>query len=188
MTAKTVVKSTHIPWFVRGDVDGFFGLFIDNLLQLMLIMVLCQYACGFPSSFITGRILPGVAISILAGNLFYAWQARRLSQKTGRKNVTALPFGINTASLLAFIFLVMGPVYYETEDSDLAWKVGLVACFLSGLIETAGAFVGDWLKRQIPRAALLSGLAGVALSFMVLGFSFQIFASPSIAKIGRAHV
>ncbi len=177
------ITSARPPWFVHGDLDGFFGLFIDNLLELMLITVLCRTACGFPASFITGRILPGAAFSILAGNLFYSWQARRLAKKTGRTSVTALPFGINTVSLLAFIYLVMGPVYYETGDSSLAWKAGLAACFLSGLIEMAGAFVGRWIKRHTPRAALLSALAGVALSFMVLGFSFQIFASPSIALI-----
>jgi len=171
------------PWFVRGDLDGFFGLFIDNLMQLMLITTLCRYACGFPAAFIAGRILPGAAISILAGNLFYAWQARRLAKATGRPNVTALPFGINTVSLLAFIFLVIGPVYYETGDTALAWRVGLAACFLSGLVEILGAFVGDWIKRHTPRAALLSGLGGVALSFMVVGFSFQIFASPAVAII-----
>jgi alpha-beta hydrolase superfamily lysophospholipase len=26
-----------VGWFVRGDIDGFFGLFVDNLLQLMLM-------------------------------------------------------------------------------------------------------------------------------------------------------
>ncbi|MCB4755928.1 MAG: NCS2 family permease [Elusimicrobia bacterium] len=176
-------KQTRPAWLVRGDVDGFFGLFIDNLLQLMLIVILGRYACGFPDSFITGRILPGAALSILAGNLFYAWQARRLALRTGRFDVTALPFGINTVSLLAFIFLVMGPVYYETGNPDLAWKAGLAACFISGIIETAGAFVGDWIKRHTPRAALLSALAGVALSFMTLGFSFQVFAAPTVAII-----
>jgi hypothetical protein len=25
-----------IGWFVRGDIDGFFGLFVDNLLQRIL--------------------------------------------------------------------------------------------------------------------------------------------------------
>jgi AGZA family xanthine/uracil permease-like MFS transporter len=35
-------------WFVRGDIDGFFGLFVDNLLQLMLIAVLCGQVCGLP--------------------------------------------------------------------------------------------------------------------------------------------
>lgn len=171
------------PWFVHGDLDGFFGLFIDNLLQLMLILVLCRYACGFPMAFVTGRILPGVALSVLVGNLFYTWQARRLAEQSGRRDVTALPFGINTVSLLAFIYLVMGPVYYETGDTSLAWKAGLSACFISGIIEMAGAFVGTWLKKHTPRPALLSALAGVGLSFMVLGFSFQIFASPAIAVI-----
>src|SRR5829696_6427625 len=87
------------PWFVRSDIDGFFGLFIDNLLQLMLIAVLCQVVCGFPPELITSRVLPGAAISILLGNLFYAWQARELMRKIGRDDVTALPYGINTPSL-----------------------------------------------------------------------------------------
>jgi AGZA family xanthine/uracil permease-like MFS transporter len=168
-------------WFVRGDIDGFFGLFIDNLLQLMLIAVLGKFVCGFPSDLITGRILPGAAVSILLGNIFYAWQARQLMLKTGRDDVTALPYGINTPSLLAYVFLIMGPLYQETKDPTLVWQVGLFACLVSGLIETAGAFVGDWLRRHTPRAALLSALAGVAITFIAMGFIFQIFASPAIA-------
>lgn len=167
--------------FVRGDIDGFFGLFIDNLLQLMLIAVLCQHVCGFPAELVTGRVLPGAAVSILIGNLFYAWQARELMRKTGRKDVTALPFGINTPSLVAYIFLIMGPIYQETKDSNLAWQAGLFACLLSGVMESAGAFVGDWVRRNTPRAALLSALAGVAITFIAMGFIFQIFASPAIA-------
>jgi AGZA family xanthine/uracil permease-like MFS transporter len=168
-------------WFVRGDIDGFFGLFIDNLLQLMLVVVLCRLVCGLPPELITGRILPGAAVSILLGNIFYAWQARQLMRKTGRDNVTALPYGINTPSLFAYIFLIMGPVYQETKNPILAWQVGLFACLISGLMETAGAFVGDWLRRHTPRAALLSALAGIAITFIAMGFIFQIFASPAIA-------
>ena len=48
-------------WIVRGDVDGFVGLFIDNLLQLMLIYVLCQAVCGMEAAFVTRTILPGAA-------------------------------------------------------------------------------------------------------------------------------
>jgi AGZA family xanthine/uracil permease-like MFS transporter len=118
--------------------------------------------------------------SSVAGNLFYAWQARRLSQRTG-KPVTALPFGVNTVSLFAFIFLIMGPVYRETHDADLAWKVSLVAGFLGGALEIAISFFGAWVRRHTPRAALLSALAGVAITFIAMGFIFQIFASPLIA-------
>jgi AGZA family xanthine/uracil permease-like MFS transporter len=174
-------EPTKPRWFVRGDIDGFFGLFIDNLLQLLLIAVLGKFVCGFPSDLITGRILPGAAVSILLGNIFYAWQARQLMLKTGRDDVTALPYGINTPSLLAYVFLIMGPLYQETKDPTLVWQVGLFACLVSGLIETAGAFVGDWLRRHTPRAALLSALAGVAITFIAMGFIFQIFASPAIA-------
>jgi AGZA family xanthine/uracil permease-like MFS transporter len=168
-------------WFVRGDIDGFFGLFIDNLLQLMLIAVLCKFVCGFPPELITGRILPGAAVSILIGNLFYSWQARQLMRRTGRDDVTALPYGINTPSLLAYVFLIMGPIYQETKNPTLAWQAGLFACLGSGVMETAGAFVGDWLRRHTPRAALLSALAGIAITFIAMGFVFQIFASPTIA-------
>ena len=169
--------------FVRGDIDGFFGLFIDNLLQLMLIAALCPLICGFPQELVIDRILPGAAISILFGNIFYAWQARRLMLQTGRSDVTALPYGINTPSLFAYVFLIMGPIYQETKDPTLAWQVGLFACLLSGLMETAGAFVGDWLRRHTPRAALLTALAGVAITFIAVGFIFQIFANPLIAVV-----
>lgn len=170
-------------WFVRGDIDGFFGLFIDNLLQLMVIAVLGKAVCGFPTELITHRILPGAAASILLGNLYYAWQARQLALRTGRTDITALPYGINTPSVIAFIFLIMGPVYRETGDAQLAWRVGLAACFLSGLMEVAGAFVGDWLRRNTPRAALLSALSGIAITFIAMGFVFQIFATPLLALL-----
>jgi AGZA family xanthine/uracil permease-like MFS transporter len=178
-----MTKKTSLPWFVQGDVDGFFGLFIDNLLQLMLIGVLCKVVCGLPDELVLGRILPGAGLSILAGNLFYAWQARRLALSTGRMDVTALPYGINTTSLIAYIFLVMGPVYQETKDPTLTWRVGLFACLLSGVMEVLGAWVGDWLRRHTPRAALLSALAGIAITFIAMGFIFQMFASPLLAIV-----
>lgn len=175
--------ATRPAYFVRGDVDGFFGLFVDNLLQLMLIAVLGPLVCGFPQDLVIGRILPGAAVSILVGNVFYAWQARRLMQRTGRTDVTALPYGINTPSLFAYVFLVMGPVYQETQDARLAWQLGLFACLLSGVLEAGGAFVGDWLRRHTPRAALLAALAGIAITFLAAMFLFQIFVHPLIAVV-----
>jgi len=169
-------------WFVRGDLDGFFGLFVDNLLQLMLIAVLCQQ-CGLQTQFISEVILPGAAVSVLFGNLFYAWQARRLALRTGRVDVTALPYGINTPSLIAFVLFIMKPVYEHTHNAALAWQMGLAACVLSGLIELAGAFCGDWVRRHTPRAALLAALAGVAIAFIAMQFNLQIFATPGVALI-----
>ena len=98
-----------MPWIVRGDIDGFFGLAIDNLVQLLLIDTLCRGVLGFPPELVYGRVLPGAAISILVGNVAYALQARALAGATGRTDVCALPYGINTVSLFAHVFLVMLP-------------------------------------------------------------------------------
>src|SRR5882724_8129844 len=99
----------RMKWFVRGDIDGFFGLALDNLVQLLLVDALCRFVLGFPPELVYGRVLPGAAISILDGNLFYAYQARKLAERTGRTDICALPYGINTVSLIAHVFLVMLP-------------------------------------------------------------------------------
>ncbi|MBI5406887.1 MAG: NCS2 family permease [Nitrospirae bacterium] len=179
---------TAYPWFVRKDLDGFFGLAIDNLIQLMIIVPLSGMVAGIPNEIIFGYVLPGAAISIISGNIFYSIQARRLAMRTGRSDVTALPYGINTVSLFAYIFFIMGPVYQETKDPVFAWKIGLVACLFSGIIETLGAFAGGWIRRVTPRAALLSTLAGIAITFISMDFTFQIFAKPAIALIPMAII
>jgi AGZA family xanthine/uracil permease-like MFS transporter len=179
------------PLFVKRDLDGFFGLLIDNLVQLLLIPVLCATACGMTGAdrrFIYDNILPGAAVSILLGNLFYAWQAHRLAARTGRGDVTALPYGINTPSLLVFIFFVMAPVYTKTGSAEAAWRMGLFACLGSGLIELAGACVGGWIRRRTPRAALLSTLAGIAIGFISMTFALQIFHRPVVAMIPLALI
>lgn len=64
---------TPQPLFTQGDVDGFFGLAIDNLIQFLLILALCTQVLGFPVSLVLETILPGAALSIVIGNFFYAW-------------------------------------------------------------------------------------------------------------------
>ena len=178
----------NYPLFVKKDIDGFFGLAIDNLVQLILIVSFCKMLCGMPDELVFGMILPGAAISILMGNLFYSWQARRLAIKTKRNDVTALPYGINTVSLFAFIFFIMAPVYEATRDPYLVWKIGMVACFLSGVIEMLGALIGGYLRRITPRAALLSTLAGIAITFISMDFAFRIFEKPIIALFPLAFI
>ena len=172
----------RLPWFTAGDVDGFFGLFFSGFPDLLLIVGLAP-VCGFPVSFVASRILPGVAISVLVGNLFYAWQARRLAVQTGRTDVTAIPFGINTPTIFAYVFFIMGPIYTRTHDGTLAWQAGVFASFLSGVVQTALAFCSDWLRRNTPLAALLSPMAGLALAFLCLGFVFGVFQQAAVALL-----
>ncbi len=179
------------PIFVKRDLDGFFGLAIDNLVQLLLIVSLCGMYCGMTgqdSRFIYELILPGVAVSLLIGNLFYAMQAHWVAYREGRSDVTALPYGINTPSLLVYIFFVMKPTYDRTQDAHLAWQMGLIACLGSGVIEFLGAFVAERLRRNTPRAALLSTLAGIAITFIAMKFALEIWESPMVAMVPLAIV
>ncbi len=183
--------SARYPIFVRRDLDGFFGLFVDNLVQLLLIINLCAGMCGMSGEdarYLYLHILPGAAVSIVAGNLFYAWQAHRLAARTGRDDVTALPYGINTVSLLVYVFFVMKPVYDETRSAEAAWQMGLLACLGSGLIEFLGSFVAESIRRNTPRAALLSTLAGIAIGFISMTFALQIFQYPLVAMLPLALI
>ncbi|MUH00546.1 NCS2 family permease [Scytonema sp. UIC 10036] len=186
---------TAIPkasrWFVRRDIDGFFGLALDNLIQILLIVNLCQGVLGFSTSLVYGRILPGVALSLIVGNFYYSWLAYQKGQREQRDDITALPYGINTVSLFAHIFLVMLPVRLAAiaqgasseQAAELAWQAGLVACLGSGLIELSGAWIGDFLRRLAPRAAMLSTLGGIAITFIAIGFLFRTFASPVVGLV-----
>lgn len=173
-------------WLVRSDLDGFFGLALDNLVQLLLIDALCRFVLGLPAALVQNHILPGTAVAVLAGNVFYARQAVLIGRREGRSDLCALPYGVNTVSIFAFVFLVMLPAKLAAQAAGAAdpgraaFRAGIVACFGSGLIELFGAFVAERLRRITPRAALLSTLAGIAVSFISIGFLFRTFARPVV--------
>ena len=178
-------------WFVRQDVDGLLGLALDNLIQILLIVGLCRGLLGYSPQLVYGRILPAVALSLIVGNVYYSWLAYRLGVKEGRDDRTALPYGINTVSLFAHVFLVMLPVKLIALDRGatmdeaiaLSWQAGLVACLGSGVIELIGSGLADPLRRWLPRAALLSTLAGIGLTFIALGFLFRTYEYPVVALV-----
>ncbi|MEH1874654.1 NCS2 family permease [Nostoc sp.] len=186
------IATTRVPrWFVRRDIDGLFGLALDNFIQILLIVNLCQGVLGFSAELVYGRILPGVAISLIVGNFYYARLALLQGKREQRDDITALPYGINTVSLFAYIFLVMLPVRLAAisggasgeQAAELAWQAGLVACFGSGLIEFMGAWAGEPLRRLAPRAALLSTLGGIAITFIAIGFLFRTYANPVVGLV-----
>ncbi len=180
-------KHFRFPLIVKSDIDGFIGLFIDNLVNLLLITGLCL-KIGMPESLVFGKILPGTALSILAGNIFYALQARKLGIQEKRTDVTALPYGINTVSFFAFFSFIIVPVYMKTSDATLAWKVGVSCCFISGICEGLGAFVGERIRKISPRAALLATLSGIAIAYIALNHTLPLWDKPIISFIPLAFI
>lgn len=173
------------PQIGRGDWDGFIAAAINNLVQLLILTPLCLGVLGFSAELVISRILPGVAISFLVGNLYYAYLAKCQMRLTGRSDICALPYGISTPAVFANIFLVMLPAKLMAEAQNLpdperlAWQAGLLACAIGGVIELVGAFFAANLRRWIPRVALISTLGGVGMGFLGLAFVFQIMHAPS---------
>lgn len=182
--------------FVKGDLDGFFALALDNLINLLLIAGFCLGVLKFSPEVFYGHILPAAAVSLVVGNVFYARQARALARREGRDDVCALPYGLSLFTVLAFSLLVMLPAQQAAlargltkPEADLeAWRAGIAACLASGALELVGGLWIDRLRRRIPRAALLATPAMVGLLFISGDFFFRCVAFPDIGFVTLALV
>ena len=165
--------------FSRSDFSAFWALFTDNLVNLLILSGVCQFVFQMPAEIVYGRIVPGAAVAILAGVVVYTNLAKWAAQRQGR-DVTALPYGISTPVMFVYLFGVIGPIYWATQDPLLAWQVGIGAGFMGGIVAALGALVGPFLKRITPRAGMLGTLCGIALVFIGAVPLAEIFESPVI--------
>jgi len=174
--------------FVKGDLDGFFALGLDSLVNLLLMTGFCLGLLGFAPEFFYGHVLPASVVGLVFGNLLYARQALQLAKKEGRDDVCALPYGFNLITVIIYSLLVMFPAQQmalargldKAQADEVAWLAGIAACVGSGLIEVAGAFVLHHLRRITPLAALLAALAGIGIFFIAMDFLFRAWVYPVI--------
>jgi len=183
-----VTAATQLRWWVPGDWNGFFGLFTNVVLNVIVLTGLCLGVVNLPADTVFGRILPALGIALPIGNLYYAWLAWQLAKKEGRSDVTAMPYGPSVPHMFIVVFVVMLPVYLKTKDPMLAWQAGLAWAFIIGVIILAGVFVGPWIRAHTPRAAMLGTLAGISIAFISLRPAFQMWEVPWIAFVSLAIV
>jgi len=174
--------------FKKGDVNGYFGLFTNNLTNVLVMAGLLKLSIGLPDWIVYGRILPAVGLSILISSLYYTFMGYRLAKAEGRNDVTALPSGTSVPHMFLIVFLVMGPVYWETGDPRLAWYAGVAWCFIEGLIEISGSIIGPKVREIMPRAAMLSALAGASIAFIAMTPAMQTFKLPYIGFVSLAVI
>ena len=181
---------------VPGDINGFLGLLVDNVAVLALFAGILITGFGVPSEVVLGRMIPGTAIGVLFGDLLYSWLAMRLSARSGRRDVTALPFGVDTPSTIGMAVLVLGPAFakYRLQGMDPSaagietWYLGMAATVVMGLIKLPLSFAGNLIRRWTPRAALLGSLAGTAL--LLIGFLpiIELFQAPIVGFLSLGLV
>jgi AGZA family xanthine/uracil permease-like MFS transporter len=172
-----------VRWWAPGDWNAFFGLALDNLGLFVIFSGLLIGVFGFPADLVLGVMVPGTAVGVLLGNLIYTVLAVRLMRRTGRSDVTAMPFGLDTPSLFGIVFGVLGPAMLLTRDPVMAWKIGMGVTVAMGVIKLGCAFAGDWARRVVPRAALLGSIAGVAILLIAFLPSLRIFGDPLVGVV-----
>ena len=134
--------------FSRSDFSAFWALFTDNLVNLLILSGVCQFVFQMPPEIVYGRIVPGAAVAILAGVAVYTFMAKWAATRQGR-DVTALPYGISTPVMFVYLFGVIGPIYWATQDPLLAWQVGIGAGFMGGIVAALIGLALIWLAHRL---------------------------------------
>jgi adenine/guanine/hypoxanthine permease len=173
--------SSPVAWWTRGDTNAFFGLGFNILVNVLTLTALMIGVVNVPSGDVLGTVLPALGVALVLGNLYYTILARRLARRENRTDVTALPYGPSVPHMFIVVFVVMLPVYLQTKDAKAAWQAGLAWAFMIGIIVMIGAFVGPYIRKLTPRAAMLGTLAGISITFISMRPAAQMW---EVAWIG----
>ena len=179
--AAAPVPSITPPLWTRGDLNAFFGLGINMLVNVLVLAGLSAFVVQIPADDVYRTILPALGIELLIGNCFYFYLARKLAEKEGRSDVTAMPYGPSVPHMFIVTFVVMLPTFIATKDPVKAWEAGLAWAFIIGVIILIGAFVGPTIRKFTPRAALLGTLAGISITFISMRPAAQMWEAAWIA-------
>jgi adenine/guanine/hypoxanthine permease len=186
-----MTTSQRYRWFVVGDINGFFGLMFDNLTVLSFLAGILIFAFGYPADIVYTRMFPGTAFGVLLGDLVYTWMAFRLSKKTGRGDITAMPLGLDTPSTIGIALVVLGPAFIglkaqgfaERDAAMMTWYIGMATMMFMGVLKLAFSFMGSWVQKIVPQAGLLGSLAGIGLALIGMVPLVEVFGMPIVGLI-----
>jgi AGZA family xanthine/uracil permease-like MFS transporter len=172
-------------WAAPGDLNAFFGLILDNVVNLAILAGILIGAFGFPADIVYHKMFPGTAFGVMIGDLAYTWLAFRLAKKTGRSDITAMPLGLDSPSTIGMAFAVLGPAFVAAKSrmpvpdaAIVAWQVGMATMVLVGVFKLVMTFFGDRIRRLVPQAGLLGSIGGVGIALLGTLQLGEVFSEP----------
>jgi adenine/guanine/hypoxanthine permease len=137
-------------------------LFFDNLSTLLGALFAVQGLTNMGDEisvlqdvmdeYVWGKIVPGVGMTLVIGNVYYSWQAIRLTNLYGRQ-YTAQPYGLNTPAAFAFVFNIIYTIFFMEGGGDAGfikgYKVALAANFITGLISVFLGLFGRLILKVV---------------------------------------
>src|SRR5208337_1675142 len=183
MTDSTMASGRSERLWLPGDWNAFFGFGTNSLVNVLVLTGLLRFVLKMPDSLVFGRILPATGLMLFLSTVYYAYLAYRLARQTGRSDVCALPSGISVPHMFVVVFVVMLPIMIATKDPIQAWEAGLTWVFVQSFVLMAGGFIGPYIRKITPRAALLGSLAGISITFISMSPAAQVFTTPVIGVV-----
>ncbi len=189
--------SAKYRWAQTGDINAFFGLMLDNIAGLVLLVSLMSAPpFGFPVEFALRYMVPGTAIGVLIGDLAFFVLALMLARRTGSQTVTAMPLGLDTPTIFGMVFFVLGPSYLDGINGGMepqaaamrTWQIGICSMFVSGIVKMVFSVASDWMQRTIPRAGLLGSLAAIALVIISFLPLLELLEYPLVGLVSLAVI
>jgi AGZA family xanthine/uracil permease-like MFS transporter len=171
------------PLWTTGDWNALFGYGSNLLVNVLTLTGMLRFVVGMPADFIFARVLPAVGVMLFLSSLYYSWLAFDLARRTGRRDVCALPSGPGVGHIFIVTLVVMLPIKMLTGDYVKAWEAGMAWVFIQSIVITFGGFAGAWIRRIAPRAALLSALAGIALTYIAVRPLSELYFTPVIGLL-----
>ncbi len=199
------MKLKRTDWAAPGDINAFFGLMLDNIAGLVLTVTMLSTIFGFPVDFTLKYMIPGTAIGVLVGDLLYFWLALRLAARENRRDVTAMPLGLDTPSTIGMVLFVLGPAFVAAKEAGMdesaaalhTWHIGICGILITGIVKAFLAVGSNWIRTVFPRAGLLGSLAAIALVLIaftqlpklavnpVVGFASLVIVLATLVARGR---
>src|SRR5258708_13572424 len=97
-------------WARRGDINAFFGLMLDTLaVMFILVRLVTADDLGkqqdpenprFSTQFVLTRMIPATPLRLLIGDLVYTWLAFRLAPRSAHPTEPPLPLDLARPSAL----------------------------------------------------------------------------------------
>src|ERR1700722_10035711 len=182
-TTATTAPRGGRRFLVPGDWNAFFGFGTNILVNVLVLTGLLRFVLKMPDDLVFGRILPALGLMLFLSTCYYAFLAYQLAKRTGRTDVCALPSGISVPHMFVVTFVVMLPILIATKDPVQAWEAGLTWVFVQSFVLMVGGFIGPYIRKITPRAALLGSLAGISITFISMSPAAQVFTTPVIGVI-----
>ena len=157
-----------------GDLDVSIAVFFDSFSKILVAYGILITTLGFNDTFIKQVVFPSLSLQMTLYYVFFAYQAISLQKKMNRP-MTALPTGVTVSKMFLWIFSIMMPIYNETNDFIMVWKVAVLGNIISGLLFIIFGPLGRKFRSYLPTPALFGTLAGIALGVLTIPNIIRIF-------------